>query len=212
MGNVSVAPKITNFHTGPKPPCSDAPNPALYPPRNLLASLVHETVRSLAETETPAGEHGGHGAPAPEHERDPNSAYDRFFIKIAWIGGFLSFTAAIIGIYLVYKHLRNYVEPVFQRYVVRVIFMIPTFAICAWLALVVDENKKIYVESVQGIYEVRRKRTSLPFTPASSSLTHTTCTILDLLMSTTYAYTRRRMFCITSSRCALSSWVVPVPL
>jgi hypothetical protein len=47
----------------------------------------------------------------------------------------------------------NYCEPVFQRYVVRVIFMIPVFAMCAWGALVVEEDHKLYLEAIQGVYE-----------------------------------------------------------
>lgn len=123
----------------------------------MLASVAFELVRQLTDVEETTGagdlpsDPSGHGS--DEIVRDPNSAYDRFFMRIAWIGGILSFSAAFIGLYMVYKHLRNYVEPVFQRYVVRVIFMIPTFALCAWGTLVVPEDSKIYLESIQGVYE-----------------------------------------------------------
>eukprot|EP00208_Stichococcus_sp_RCC1054_P005236 CAMPEP_0206140088 /NCGR_PEP_ID=MMETSP1473-20131121/8292_1 /ASSEMBLY_ACC=CAM_ASM_001109 /TAXON_ID=1461547 /ORGANISM="Stichococcus sp, Strain RCC1054" /LENGTH=427 /DNA_ID=CAMNT_0053534099 /DNA_START=327 /DNA_END=1614 /DNA_ORIENTATION=+ len=50
------------------------------------------------------------------------------------------------------NHLQHYSSPVFQRYIVRIIFMVPVYAVCSFLALVLP-HKAVYFDTVRVIYE-----------------------------------------------------------
>lgn len=46
------------------------------------------------------------------------------------------------------QHLRNYTEPMFQRYIVRIIFMVPVYGICSFASLMA-ENASIYIGTIR---------------------------------------------------------------
>ncbi|ONK57642.1 uncharacterized protein A4U43_C09F2590 [Asparagus officinalis] len=52
----------------------------------------------------------------------------------------------------IYRHLLNYTEPIFQRYIVRIIFMVPVYALMSFLSLVLNE-RSIYFNSIREVYE-----------------------------------------------------------
>lgn len=52
----------------------------------------------------------------------------------------------------IYRHLMNYTEPTFQRYIVRIIFMVPVYALMSFLSLVLNDSS-IYFNSIREIYE-----------------------------------------------------------
>eukprot|EP00249_Psilotum_nudum_P022163 c28398_g1_i5 orf=883-2325(+) len=60
--------------------------------------------------------------------------------------------AVILAIWHIYMHLTNYTEPTYQRYIVRIIFMVPVFAMMSFLSLIM-KNKSIYFSSIRDIYE-----------------------------------------------------------
>lgn len=60
--------------------------------------------------------------------------------------------AIALAIFHIYRHLTNYTEPTFQRYIVRIIFMVPVYALMSFLALVM-RDKAIYFNSLREIYE-----------------------------------------------------------
>ncbi|XP_051132908.1 uncharacterized protein LOC127252672 [Andrographis paniculata] len=60
--------------------------------------------------------------------------------------------AITLAILHIYKHLLNYTEPTYQRYIVRIIFMVPVYALMSFLSLVHHEST-IYFNSVREIYE-----------------------------------------------------------
>lgn len=60
--------------------------------------------------------------------------------------------AIALAIVHIYRHLVNYTEPTFQRYIVRIIFMVPVYALMSFLALVM-RDKAIYFNSLREIYE-----------------------------------------------------------
>lgn len=68
----------------------------------------------------------------------------------------LAFPCVVGAIWLalnhIYMHLLNYTEPVFQRYIVRIIFMVPVFALMSFLSLVLNE-RAIYFNSIREVYE-----------------------------------------------------------
>ncbi|GLT74070.1 hypothetical protein SLA2020_458910 [Shorea laevis] len=52
----------------------------------------------------------------------------------------------------IYRHLLNYTEPIFQRYIVRIIFMVPVYALMSFLSLVLPKSS-IYFNSIREVYE-----------------------------------------------------------
>ncbi|KAL7082256.1 hypothetical protein ACP275_14G088200 [Erythranthe tilingii] len=60
--------------------------------------------------------------------------------------------AMTLTILHIYKHLLNYTEPTYQRYIVRIIFMVPVYALMSFLSLVLNESA-IYFNSIREIYE-----------------------------------------------------------
>ncbi|XP_075520610.1 uncharacterized protein LOC142553936 [Primulina tabacum] len=60
--------------------------------------------------------------------------------------------AMALAIYHIYKHLLNYTESIYQRYIVRIIFMVPVYALMSFLSLVLN-NSSIYFDSIREIYE-----------------------------------------------------------
>ncbi|XP_019191138.1 PREDICTED: transmembrane protein 184A-like [Ipomoea nil] len=63
-------------------------------------------------------------------------------------------TAGAIGfaIFHIYLHLLNYTEPTYQRYIVRIVFMVPVYALASFLSLVMNKSA-IYFNSLREIYE-----------------------------------------------------------
>ncbi|KAL3843603.1 hypothetical protein ACJIZ3_001006 [Penstemon smallii] len=72
-----------------------------------------------------------------------------YFILIALPCTIWAMTLAILHIY---KHLLNYTEPTYQRYIVRIIFMVPVYALMSFLSLVLNRSG-IYFNSIREIYE-----------------------------------------------------------
>uniref|UniRef100_A0A7N0ZTV6 Uncharacterized protein n=1 Tax=Kalanchoe fedtschenkoi TaxID=63787 RepID=A0A7N0ZTV6_KALFE len=60
--------------------------------------------------------------------------------------------AIALAILHIYKHLLNYTEPTYQRYIVRIVFMVPVYALTSFLSLVFPDSS-IYFNSVREIYE-----------------------------------------------------------
>ncbi|XP_057840642.1 uncharacterized protein LOC131050448 [Cryptomeria japonica] len=60
--------------------------------------------------------------------------------------------ASGLSLWHVYNHLRNYTEPSYQRYIVRIIFMVPVFALMSFMSLVMS-SKSIYFNSIREVYE-----------------------------------------------------------
>ncbi|KAI7753562.1 hypothetical protein M8C21_002202 [Ambrosia artemisiifolia] len=60
--------------------------------------------------------------------------------------------AIVLALRHIYSHLLNYTEPTYQRYIVRIIFMVPVYALTSFLSLVFNESS-IYFNSFREIYE-----------------------------------------------------------
>ncbi|PIN00781.1 hypothetical protein CDL12_26713 [Handroanthus impetiginosus] len=56
--------------------------------------------------------------------------------------------AMTLAILHIYKHLLNYTEPTFQRYIVRIIFMVPVYALMSFLSLFLNKSA-IYFNSIR---------------------------------------------------------------
>ncbi|KAG6531967.1 hypothetical protein ZIOFF_005804 [Zingiber officinale] len=60
--------------------------------------------------------------------------------------------AIALAVLHIYRHLLNYTKPVYQRYIVRIIFMVPIYALMSFLSLVLPDNS-IYFNSIREVYE-----------------------------------------------------------
>ncbi|KAL8205956.1 hypothetical protein R6Q57_009507 [Mikania cordata] len=63
-----------------------------------------------------------------------------------------TFGAIALALRHIYRHLLNYTEPTYQRFIVRIIFMVPVYALTSFLSLVFNETS-IYFDSLREIYE-----------------------------------------------------------
>ncbi|KAJ4845085.1 hypothetical protein Tsubulata_036109 [Turnera subulata] len=68
------------------------------------------------------------------------------------IAFFCSLGAICLAIFHIYRHLLNYTEPTYQRYIVRIIFMVPVYAMMSFLSLVLPQSS-IYFNSIREVYE-----------------------------------------------------------
>lgn len=68
-----------------------------------------------------------------------------FFIIVAFP---CTITAISLAIWHIYRHLLNYTEPTYQRYIVRIIFMVPVYATMSFMSLVMGD-KSIYFNSIR---------------------------------------------------------------
>ncbi|EAL65189.1 transmembrane protein 184A [Dictyostelium discoideum AX4] len=60
--------------------------------------------------------------------------------------------ATILSAHLIYKHLKYYTQPDHQRYIVRIVFMIPIYAIYSLLSLLLH-NYQVYFALLRDCYE-----------------------------------------------------------
>eukprot|EP00897_Mesotaenium_endlicherianum_P006240 jgi/Mesen1/5644/ME000286S04857 len=68
------------------------------------------------------------------------------------VAGLCTCFAVAVTIWQIYMHLSNYTEPTYQRYIVRMIFMVPVYALMSFLALVMSD-KAIYFNTIRDVYE-----------------------------------------------------------
>lgn len=68
------------------------------------------------------------------------------------LAGLCAFGGVAIALYQICMHLRLYNEPALQRYIVRIVFMVPVYAVASFLSLVNPSNS-IYYESIRDVYE-----------------------------------------------------------
>nr|CAB3452482.1 unnamed protein product [Digitaria exilis] len=60
--------------------------------------------------------------------------------------------ATVVALRLVHRHLLHYAEPAHQRFIVRIILMVPVYAVMSFLSLVLPHNA-IYFNSIREIYD-----------------------------------------------------------
>nr|CAB3456180.1 unnamed protein product [Digitaria exilis] len=60
--------------------------------------------------------------------------------------------ATVVALRLVHRHLLHYAEPTHQRFIVRIILMVPVYAVMSFLSLVLPHNA-IYFNSIREIYD-----------------------------------------------------------
>ncbi|XP_067406966.1 transmembrane protein 184A [Emydura macquarii macquarii] len=71
------------------------------------------------------------------------------------ISGIFVWSALILTFHQIYMHLRNYTMPNEQRYIIRILFIVPIYAFDSWLSLLLIGSHQYYVyfNSVRDCYE-----------------------------------------------------------
>lgn len=69
-----------------------------------------------------------------------------------FLAGVCAVIAFAMAIGQIVQHLRHYTEPMFQRYIVRIIFMVPVYAACSFASLLA-EDAAIYITTIRDCYE-----------------------------------------------------------
>lgn len=73
--------------------------------------------------------------------------------EIVWgVSGFFAFAAVILALALIFLHLRNFTNKVQQRLIIRMIIMVPVYALDAWFALYF-RSVAIYLNTLRCCYE-----------------------------------------------------------
>lgn len=67
------------------------------------------------------------------------------------VSGVFSFLAIILSFYLIIQHLRNWTVPGHQRHIVRLLLMVPVYAIDSWLS-VRFKSASLYLDVVCNIF------------------------------------------------------------
>ncbi|XP_075687531.1 transmembrane protein 184A [Rhinoderma darwinii] len=83
---------------------------------------------------------------------------DRLFLTTAaakGISGVFVWSALLLTCSQIYLHLRNYTIPKEQRYIIRILFIVPIYSFDSWLSLLLIGNDQYYVyfDSVRDCYE-----------------------------------------------------------
>ncbi|KAL2298944.1 hypothetical protein Nmel_014554 [Mimus melanotis] len=71
------------------------------------------------------------------------------------VSGIFVWSALIVTFHQIYTHLRNYTIPKEQRYIIRILFIVPVYAFDSWLSLLLLGSHQYYVyfDSVRDCYE-----------------------------------------------------------
>ncbi|CAG9832308.1 unnamed protein product [Diabrotica balteata] len=68
------------------------------------------------------------------------------------IGGIFVWVAIPLSFWEIIQHVIHYVQPRLQKHVIRILWMVPIYAINAWLGLIYPEQS-VYVDSIRECYE-----------------------------------------------------------
>lgn len=78
-------------------------------------------------------------------------------VEAQLITGICAFLAFIISSNLIVKHLRYYTKPNEQRWILRLIFIVPIYAITSWISLLLfgqnAQNVYLYLDTIRSCYE-----------------------------------------------------------
>ncbi|XP_060696769.1 transmembrane protein 184A [Hemiscyllium ocellatum] len=90
--------------------------------------------------------------------KNSSTEEQRFFLETPAaqaISGIFVWAALIVTFHQIYQHLRHYSSPNEQRYILRILFIVPIYAFDSWLSLLLISNDQYYVyfDSVRDCYE-----------------------------------------------------------
>jgi len=73
-------------------------------------------------------------------------------IMLGYFSGLFSLIATILSFYLMYKHYVNYTQPQYQRYIVRIILIVPIYGTTSWLSFRYY-RAELYLDVIRDCYE-----------------------------------------------------------
>ncbi|XP_014651124.1 PREDICTED: transmembrane protein 184A isoform X2 [Ceratotherium simum simum] len=93
-----------------------------------------------------------------DHVANGSQDTSRLFLTTALargISGIFVWTALVLTCHQIYLHLRSYTVPNEQRYIIRLLFIVPVYAFDSWLSLLLlgAHQHYIYFDSVRDCYE-----------------------------------------------------------
>jgi len=74
------------------------------------------------------------------------------FPYVEWIAASFTILATVLSIFLIYKHSNNYKRPQLQRYIIRILLMVPIYAIDSFLSLLFKEYA-LFFDLIRDCYE-----------------------------------------------------------
>jgi hypothetical protein len=77
--------------------------------------------------------------------------FERITIIVAGVASLLATLISIVSIWLQTK---NYRKPLLQRYVVRILLMVPIYSIASWTSMV-SHKAAFVLDPIRDVYEVR---------------------------------------------------------
>ncbi|KAF9941613.1 hypothetical protein BGZ67_004444 [Mortierella alpina] len=98
------------------------------------------------------------GCPLETHPEDPTHLFSANGLnldlpRIGWIAaGVFTLISTIISLVLIYRHLQYYTKPNQQRYIVRMLLMVPIYSITSWFSFVYV-REAVYYETIRVLYE-----------------------------------------------------------
>jgi hypothetical protein len=79
--------------------------------------------------------------------RDHSSKVEAWFI-----GGIFVLATLPISMYGIIQHALNYSKPHLQKYIIRILFMVPIYGLNSWIVLKFPESS-IYLDTIRECYE-----------------------------------------------------------
>eukprot|EP01137_Pigoraptor_chileana_P014250 Opistho-2@68651 len=117
------------------------------------ASFIASSVASA--TATAAASLVGSATPTPTESSGGSSVADVIInsrLAIFWISGGFALLSTALSFFSIYKHMVNYRKPEVQRRIVRILWMVPIYAVDSWLSLRF-ESVAIYLNTARNVYE-----------------------------------------------------------
>nr|XP_017511820.1 transmembrane protein 184A isoform X1 [Manis javanica] len=96
--------------------------------------------------------------PQMDHVGNGSQGTSRLFLTTTLarsISGIFVWTALVLTCHQIYLHLRSYTVPSEQRYIIRLLFIVPIYAFDSWLSLLLlgGHQHYVYFDSVRDCYE-----------------------------------------------------------
>ncbi|KAK4134234.1 DUF300-domain-containing protein [Trichocladium antarcticum] len=76
----------------------------------------------------------------------------KFEAAATWMAGIASIAATLLSIVSIWLQTKNYRKPLLQRYVVRILLMVPIYSIASWTSMV-SQTAAAFLDPVRDIYE-----------------------------------------------------------
>ncbi|PVV00068.1 hypothetical protein BB559_000130 [Furculomyces boomerangus] len=76
----------------------------------------------------------------------------RFYESAILLCGICALSATIFSLISIFIHIKNYTMPGLQKWVVRILLMVPVYAICSWLSMIYQNMSHLF-DAIRDVYE-----------------------------------------------------------